>query len=94
MNPSTFTRNLSRPSLNHTLNNHVFLLQLIGPELQAMNISNRHARIIYRAGSISIIFVDVGYRFFSIIFDDFDFGFDVDFFFLSIIAISISIFFL
>jgi hypothetical protein len=32
-----------------------------------------------RAGSISIIFVDVDYRFFSIIFDDFDFGFDVDF---------------
>jgi hypothetical protein len=30
-----------------------------------------------RAGSISIIFVDVDYRFFSIIFDDF--GFDVDF---------------
>jgi hypothetical protein len=43
-----------------------------------------------RAGSISIIFVDVDYRFFSIIFDDFDFGFDVDFF---VIAISISIIF-
>jgi hypothetical protein len=36
---------------------------------------------------MSIIFVDVGYRFFSIIFNDF--GFDVDFF---IIAISIIIF--
>jgi hypothetical protein len=34
-----------------------------------------------RAGSISIIFVDVDYRFFSIIFDDFDFGFDVNFFY-------------
>jgi hypothetical protein len=43
-----------------------------------------------RAGSMSIIFVDVGYRFFSIIFDDFDCSFDVDFF---IIAISISIIF-
>jgi hypothetical protein len=37
--------------------------------------------IFARAGSISIIFVDVDYRFFSIIFDDFDFGFDVDFFY-------------
>jgi hypothetical protein len=45
MNHSTFTTNLSRPSLNHTLNNHVLLLELIVPELQAMNISNRHARI-------------------------------------------------
>jgi hypothetical protein len=32
-----------------------------------------------RAGSISIIFIGVDYRFFSIIFDDF--GFDVDFFY-------------
>jgi hypothetical protein len=40
----------------------------------------------HRAGSMSIFFFDVGYRFFSIIFNDFDFSFDVDFF---IIAISI-----